>query len=336
MLKRMAAANRNLPTCSVVVATYRRPESLAQCLEALAHLDYPREHLEIIVVDDGGGIPLDPWIDSVRERLRVQTIEIEHAGQAHARNVGASRAMGELLAFTDDDCRPEPSWLRLLAEQYLENPGDGLGGHTINALERDWYAEASQFVLDIGYRKLNLDPNGARFFTTNNLVVPRQAFHELGGLDTTFSTSEDREFCARWISSGRRLRYVQNAIIWHFHKHTFASFWRQHFAYGRGAFQYHAALASRSGHRSRIEPTFHLNLAFVEPWRSGPSRALRLAPLLQVWNVANTAGFVFEWAVSRNGTRATAFGKSHSARPTEGATAQGTPAFRRRGRNAGC
>jgi hypothetical protein len=35
---------------------------------------------------------------------------------------------------------------------------------------------------------------------------------------------------------------------------------------------------------------------------------MRLVPLLQIWNVANTAGFVYEWAASRNGTRATPFG----------------------------
>jgi GT2 family glycosyltransferase len=297
------------PTCSIVVATYRRPERLAQCLDALAGLEYPATRLEVVVVDDGGGISLAPWIDPVRERIDVQAIEISHAGQAHARNVGAGRASGELLAFTDDDCRPESSWLRILAEQHLEHPDDGLGGHTINALARNWYAEAAQFVLDVGYEKLNLEPSGARFFTTNNLVVPRAAFHELGGLDTSFSTAEDREFCARWTASGRRLRYVPDAVVRHFHDHTLGSFWRQNFAYGRGAFRYHASVASLSGEHSRIEPTFHLNLAFVEPWRSGPrSRAMRLVPLLQIWNVANTAGFVYEWAASRNGTRATPFG----------------------------
>src|SRR5881392_2586381 len=118
----MAPADAELPTCSVVVATYRRPQRLAQCLHSLADLDYPGDRLEVIVVDDGGGISLAPWIDPVRKRISVQTLEISHAGQSHARNVGAVRASGELLAFTDDDCRPESSWLRILAERHLENP----------------------------------------------------------------------------------------------------------------------------------------------------------------------------------------------------------------------
>jgi GT2 family glycosyltransferase len=307
-------AEADLPTCSIVIATYRRPKRLAQCLTALADLDYPADRLEVVVVDDGGGIPLAPWIEPVRARLDVRTLELEHAGQAYARNVGARHATGELVAFTDDDCRPLPHWLRRLAEQHRVHAGDGFGGHTINALDRDWYAETSQFVLEVGYRKLNRGPGGARFFTTNNLVVPREAFLELGGLDTSFATSEDREFCARWTDSGRKLHYVWDATVLHYHDHTLRSFSRQHFAYGRGAFRYHASLADRSGERSKIEPSFHLSLAFVEPWRSRPvSEALRLALLLQLWNVTNLAGFVYEWVTSRNGTRATAFGRSRDA-----------------------
>jgi GT2 family glycosyltransferase len=291
-----------------------------RCLEALDQLDYPRESLQVIVVDDGGGIPLEPSIAPFRERLAIRLIETEHRGQSHARNIGADAATGRLLAFTDDDCRPAPDWLRLLAMEYLEDPRAGIGGHTVNALD-SWYAETSQFVLDIGYEKLNRDPDGAHFFTTNNLVVPRCDFHELGGLDVAFSTSEDREFCSRWTASGRRLRYVPSAIVWHFHDHTFGSFCRQHFAYGRGAFRYHATITSRRGERSRIEPSFHMNLMLVQPWRSRPAaQALRLAPLLQIWNLANTAGFVYEWAVSRNNSRKTRFGPGRSAAHTNGAT----------------
>jgi glycosyltransferase involved in cell wall biosynthesis len=47
----------DLPTFSIVVPTYNRPERLAACLAALAHLDYPRDRFAAIVVDDGSARP---------------------------------------------------------------------------------------------------------------------------------------------------------------------------------------------------------------------------------------------------------------------------------------
>jgi GT2 family glycosyltransferase len=268
----------------------------------------------VIVVDDGGGSDLSRLLAHHRDRLDLTVLETEHAGQSHARNAGAERARGDLLAFTDDDCRPDPSWLRVLAEAHAAAPRDGFGGHTVNGLTDNWYSATSQFVLDVGYRKLNRGAAGARFFTTNNLVVPREGFLALGGLDTHFRTSEDREFCERWVASGRRLTYVPKAVVWHYHELGFASFCRQHFAYGRGAFRFHQRRSERSGRRSEIEPSFHLGLVLLEPWRSASGfAALRKALLLQVWNLANTAGFIWELARSRNGAKTTSFGEGRSA-----------------------
>ena len=88
-----------LPFCSVIVPTRARPRHLAGCLSALRALDYPPERLEVIVMDD-----------------------VEGDGPAAARNRAAEGARGELLAFTDDDCRPVRGWLRALAVRWLEEP----------------------------------------------------------------------------------------------------------------------------------------------------------------------------------------------------------------------
>src|SRR5215813_1646861 len=97
-----------LPRFSIVVPTYRRPAILAGCLDAVARLDYPCDRFEAIVVDDGGGaVELPRAYADVDMVLLTQA----HAGPAAARNTGAARARGDFLAFTDDDCRPDPGWL---------------------------------------------------------------------------------------------------------------------------------------------------------------------------------------------------------------------------------
>ena len=95
---------------SVIVPTRGRPEALRACLESLVALEYPRAEYEVIVVDDGAGV--DPGlIDAVAGRMRARLIEQEHLGPATARNRGVMAALGEVIAFTDDDCTVDPTWL---------------------------------------------------------------------------------------------------------------------------------------------------------------------------------------------------------------------------------
>jgi glycosyltransferase involved in cell wall biosynthesis/GT2 family glycosyltransferase len=286
------------PFCSVIVPTHRRPDQLAACLQALEHLDY--HAFEVIVVDDGGGVPLEPVVERFRARVDVKLVaRAERGGPAATRNTGAEAAQGELLAFTDDDCRPAPSWLRLLAARYREEPASAFGGHTVNALVDNPFAGTSQLVIDVGYAHVNAGPETATFFTTNNLAVPAAGFRALGGFDAAFRTAEDRDFCARWVADGRRLAYVPDAIVHHAHDLTLADFCRQHFAYGRGAFRYHREQARRRHTRIGIDASYYRAVAVAPFRRERPMMAIVLTALLGVWHTANTAGFVWAWLRDR-------------------------------------
>ena len=289
------------PACSVIVPTYRRPTQLVRCLEALSRLDYPRGRYEVIVVDDGGSIAAADLTTAFHDRLRLVLLTQPHGGPAAARNLGAAHAEGELLLFTDDDCMPDPRWLQVLARRFVEAPERATGGHTVNVLDGNLYASTSQLIIDVGYAHNNCGTDTARFFTTNNLAVPAADFRQVGGFDPSFRTSEDREFCTRWIDHGLRLDFEPSAVVNHAHDLSFRTFCRQHFAYGRGALRYHTKQARRAN-RVRIEPAYYLAL-FRAPFSGfGFPRALRITALLGVWHLANTAGFVFEWATTRSAT----------------------------------
>ena len=289
------------PFCSVIIPTHRRPDQLSECLSVLAALDYPADRFEVIVVDDGGGIPLQPVVAPFRDRIQLTLLTRASAGPAAARNAGASQARGELLVFTDDDCRPRADWLARLARRHSAQPGHGLGGRTVNALAGNPYASTSQLVISVGYAQNNADHDDARFFASNNLAFPSRGFHELGGFDESFRTSEDRELCSRWVLDGRRLGYEPAAVVEHASPLTLRKFWRQHVAYGRGAFRYHATQARR-GARVRLEPSFYGSLvreALRRPLRESGAVLL----LLCVWHVANTVGFALEWLGARERSR---------------------------------
>ena len=92
---------------------------------------------------------------------------------------------------------------------------------------------------------------------------------------------------------GRRLGYEPAAVVEHASPLTLRKFWRQHVAYGRGAFRYHATQARR-GARVRLEPSFYA-VAGARGASPAAARGARRAPLLGVWHVANTVGFALEW-----------------------------------------
>lgn len=96
------------------------------------------------MVDDGGTAELPP-VDGLRMRL----LRRERGGPGAARNDGARAAQGELLAFTDDDCLPDPGWLRALCA--ASAPGTMVGGRTVNALAANRFAEATQHIQDLVY-----------------------------------------------------------------------------------------------------------------------------------------------------------------------------------------
>lgn len=283
------------PFFSIIVPTYNRPERLANCLESLSRLDYPREQFEVIVIDDGSDMPLQPVVAPFLDQLNVTLLKQLHAGPAGARNTGAERAKGEFLTFTDDDCTPAPDWLQKLAEHFTEVPVRAIGGRILNALSKNLYSTTSQIIVDVAYAHYNANPNPTRFFASNNLTVPAGSFHAIGGFDTTFKTAEDRDICDRWQHHGFQMTYAPEVLIYHSHDLNLRTFWRQHYHYGRGAYRYHQARAQRGTGRFRPDLKFYRRLFFIAFIQERGIQVLRVTILLIISQIANALGFFKEW-----------------------------------------
>src|SRR5688500_18557195 len=117
-----AAELRSAYDISVVIPTRDRPEALRRCRAALAGQPVSRERFEVIVVNDGGLRSLHECMTPFRDRLELRLFEPPHGGPARARNVGAEHARGPVLAFTDDDCEPQPDWLVVACKSAQRHP----------------------------------------------------------------------------------------------------------------------------------------------------------------------------------------------------------------------
>lgn len=291
-----------LPLVTVVIPTCSRPERLRECLAALARQTMPSHAYEILVVDDGSNHPVAPSLAPGNGGAPVRVIRQSNAGPAAARNRGVQEARGGLVAFTDDDCLPAPTWIESLVHAHRQCPAALVGGVTVNGLPDDLFATTSQMIVDLVYEHFNADEQSAVFLTSNNMLCSRATYLELGGFDASFERpgAEDRDFCDRWRHSGRPMRVVRAATLEHRHAQSLRQFLELHYRYGRGAFLFQSLRRSRASGSLRGDATFHASLLQRLPRHLQPRRGLgrtgQIASALALWQLANAMGFFREAA----------------------------------------
>jgi GT2 family glycosyltransferase len=279
---------------SVVIPTFNRPAALAACLDAIAAQDYPRDRIEVVVVDDGGNADLSGVVSRASARIAIRATRQANAGPGQARNTGVALARHDAIAFTDDDCRPRPDWLRRLAGVLEKDGRVAVGGRAENACPGNLFAAASQTIIDVVHAHFNRDHERAQFCPTNNLALRKDQFLELGGFDPAFRCSEDRDFCDRWITRGWRLVFAPEAVVAHARPMTLGGFCAQHFGYGQGAWRFHQARKRRGHGGVPAEGRFYVR-CFGQPFGTlPPGRAVAMGGALLAWQLANTAGFAYE------------------------------------------
>lgn len=128
------------PEMSVVVCTNRGPERLGRSLKAL-RAQTIWEKMEVVVVDDGAPAPLASVCGDFGAALIMHHANL---GLAAARNTGWRAAKAPVVAFTDDDCRPEPEWAEVLLGAYEDPSVVGAGGEVrccgVRGLLEPYYA----------------------------------------------------------------------------------------------------------------------------------------------------------------------------------------------------
>lgn len=288
--------NDKNPYFSLIIPTYERPEQLKRCLNAVARIDYPKDKFEVIVVDDGSTSPPEELVKSFSDRLDIRLITQVNTGPGGARNTGAKNANGTYLAFTDDDCEPDPTWLKEYERAFGQYPENLLGGKTVNVLENNPYSSASELLVEYLYSYHNTEPESASFFNSSNIAIPKQGFFESGGFDVTTIryTAEDTELCDRWLFQGRKLTYVDQARVYHSHELSLRSFWKQHFNYGRGAYYFRKACALRGDRKVKVQPWRFYRGLIKYPYKEKVKNLYYVSFLIILSQVSYGLGYYWE------------------------------------------
>jgi mycofactocin system glycosyltransferase len=226
------SGEENYPTGSIIIPVKNRPEEIRDCLTSLAGLDYPRDKVEVVVVDDGSTDDTASAAGAFDVRLIRQPAS---RGPSFCRNLGAKEASGEVLAFIDSDCTSDPLWLKQLIP-YLAFDGIGaVGGYVrsyYNESALDKY-EAVCSSLNMGSRIIfDREAQSSFYVPTCNLLVRKDVFDMLNGFNDSMHLGEDVDFCWRMRKSGNFLVYVPTGAVAHKHRNEITKMLKRKYEYG--------------------------------------------------------------------------------------------------------
>ena len=200
-------------TITAVVPSHGRPLRLLWLLNSMEEQTLDRSEWELLVVHDYDSATAQRVFDShplradgTLRHIAMPEGTITYA--PHKRNVGWRAARGRLVAFTDDDCRPEPDWLERLLEAAGRNPAGIVQGLTRpDPLE-------SRVLAAPHVRTMNVKPVTA-WAQTCNILYPRELIERAGGFDEDALTGEDVGLALRAQQLGARMDPAPDAVVNH-------------------------------------------------------------------------------------------------------------------------
>jgi glycosyltransferase involved in cell wall biosynthesis len=165
----------------VVIPTFRRPEALASCLASLERQTLLAKSIE--VVDDS---------------------ELDQ-GPGISRNIGWRRGSAKYVAFIDDDCIADESWIENIQEVFQNHDLGGIEG-SISTTGQDGK------IIDFD------PPNRLKWdrFKTANMAVRRDVLEQIGGFDERyFLHREDTDIAWRIIDAGQEMAWAPQCKVHH-------------------------------------------------------------------------------------------------------------------------
>lgn len=195
---------------SVVVPTHERPDLLRRCLESLSAQTMDPASFEIIVVADGPSKAARKVVAELRDRPAmpdVRYLELPvRRGPAAARNLGWTSARGAIIAFTDDDCFVQPTWLQAGLAGLEDRQVSGLWGRIVVPIparptDHEWNT-----------KQLERSPGA-----TANCFYRKAALEEVGGFDERFTAAwrEDSDLQFMLLERGHRMASCPEAVVLH-------------------------------------------------------------------------------------------------------------------------
>ena len=230
---------KEFPFVSILIPARNEGLVIRETLTAMANLDYPKDRLEVLLLDDGStdGTP-EIAEELAREFPFIRVVRVEGGGKgkSYVLNYGLKLAKGEVIAVYDADNRPEQGALKGLVSMLDERTPAVTGKvRTLN-----WNRNVlTRFIcMEYLYFQLAGQAGKAKLFDTavlpgTNFVIRRDALEAVGGWDER-ALAEDLELSFRLVSKGLRIAYNPKAVTWEQEPESWRVWFRQRTRWAAG------------------------------------------------------------------------------------------------------
>ena len=269
------------PRVSVLVACKNEAAVVQEIVGALLALDYPRDRLQLVIVDDGSTDSTGEIVDRLSRReprlVCLHRAEGAPGGKAGALNAAREVATGDVLVVFDADHRPRTDCIRRLVRHFEDERVAAVQGRCVI---RNGGDSALSRLVQIDYLSGYLVNEYGRqcvyqlpAYGGANCAVRASSLRAVGGWKER-TVTEDTDLTLRLVLNGERVRFDVTAVDEEEAVQTLRHFWRQRYRWARGhqqAWRDYRRAVWRSPHLSRpqkVETTMFL-LAFHLPVVSG-------------------------------------------------------------------
>jgi len=216
---------------SLIIPTKNTAKTISLCLDSVLSLDYPKEALEVYVIDAFS----DDGTQEILKEYQKKYSSILHVIEAdlnvpQAYNMILKKTKGDLIGFLDGDATVDKNWLKILIP-HLESPQIGGGGGIVLTLNK-----GNHFSKCVGYElqdRFERMPKYCTRLPTDNFLIRKNVLSLK--FDEDLHTGYDADMCYSIIKSGLKIVYVKDAIVYHYHRDTVKKFFKQQFNYGYNA-----------------------------------------------------------------------------------------------------
>ncbi len=226
------------PRVSVIIPIYNGETDIPGLLETIAQQNYPADRVEYLLIDNNSNDRTPELLTTAVEQLTPKGLNLRYLSENEiqsayaARNRGIRVAVGEILAFTDADCRPDFNWLTEIVKPFAQDNIALVVGE-IQALPGETWLEQYAERVQMMSQKWLVEHPFSPYGQTANLALRREAIAKVGLFRPYLTSGGDADLCWRIQSqTPGQLAYAPTAIVYHRHRNNLRDFYQQWRRYG--------------------------------------------------------------------------------------------------------